>query len=37
MFYLDHHASTRDMFMRVFSHYKTSVCTNFDSRKHVYV
>jgi len=41
MFYLDYHVSTqmcrlRDVFMRMFAHYKTSVCTLFDLRRHVY-
>jgi len=26
----------RDAFMRMFTHYKTSACTLFDLRRHVY-
>jgi len=38
---LDYHVSTQmcrlqGVFMRMFAHYKTSVCTLFDLRRHVY-
>jgi len=41
MLNLDYHVSTqmcrlRDVFMRMFAHYKTSVCTLFDLRRPVY-
>jgi len=41
MLYLDYHVSAqmcqlRDVFMRMFAHYNTSVCTLFDLRRHVY-